>query len=304
MARSVYLSLVVVVGLMGSLSHAVTYTNGINESSWAASTSVFECRLQHSVPYYGDAVFRTRAGEASGFHLQARSSRFQAGSAQVLAKTPVWKPSLVEMSLGVVPVKRGRRPMWLGTKDAEKMLSELNKGMDIEFVKDAWYEPQEQPTMRLAMTTIGFRKEYRKYLNCLTGLLPANFHQMKRTALYFEPGVPEESEKLNRDIKRKLDNILMLVKHDSKIRVFYIDGHASAPGDRAENLALSKRRAELIAEYLKRRGVPEDWLNVRWHGERYPVASNATVGGRSKNRRVTIRLERVEEVDVLPLAAN
>ena len=65
---------------------------------------------------------------------------------------------------------------------------------------------------------------------------------------------------------------------------------------------MSKGRAELISQYLARRGIPESWITVRWHGERYPAVSNASKAGRAKNRRVTVRLERVKEIDVLPIA--
>jgi outer membrane protein OmpA-like peptidoglycan-associated protein len=282
----------------------VVYANGINTSSWRSRVSVFECTLVHSVPFYGDAVFRTRAGEASGFYLKALSSRFQAGNAELVSKSPVWKTEQVSLDLGQVPVKRGRRPMWLGSSDTERMLSELNQGMEIEFIKDAWYEDKKNPPMHLAMSSIGFREQYRRYQHCLTGLLPQNFDQLERTALYFNVSKPETADELDPDVTRKLDNILKLVKHDNKIRLFFIDGHTSSPGDRADNLELSKTRAELVANYLKRRGLPEDWLKVRWHGERYPVASNASAAGRAKNRRVTVRMERVEEVEVLPLSAK
>ncbi|SMF03822.1 Outer membrane protein and related peptidoglycan-associated (lipo)proteins [Alteromonadaceae bacterium Bs31] len=285
----------------GSMSvYATSYTNAINQSSWRSVSTVFECRLEQSVPFFGEAVFRTRAGEASGFYLRSRSPRFQAGEAQLLARSPVWMPQPVEIELGVVPVKRGNRPLWLGSETTELMLAQLGKGLEVELVKDSWYLPAPSQPLRLSMNSIGFRPEYRKYLNCLSGLLPANFDQMRRSALYFPGG---ETEELGRKMTSKLDRMLKLVKHDKRIRNFYIDGHTDSAGDRADNLELSKQRAELVKQYLTRRGIPEDWITMRWHGERYPVASNGTAGGRAKNRRVTVRMERFEEIEVLPLAA-
>lgn len=285
-------------------AHAIQYTNAINDSSWMSSSSVFECRLEHDVPVFGKAVFSTRAGETSRFFLNSYAAKFDAGKAAVYAKSPIWKKDDEVESLGYVAVKKGSRPMWLGTNNTEKMLSELNKGKEIEFVRKAWYEDADASSIRLSLSNIGFREEYREYLTCLTSLLPANFDQMHRTPLYFAAGPAEEKDGLSRKNMRKLDRILLLVKHDNRIRNFVIDGHTSSPGDRAENLELSKQRSEMVADYLKRRGVPEDWIKTRWHGERYPIASNATAAGRAKNRRVTVRIERVEEVEVLPLAAN
>lgn len=283
-----------------SWASAATYTNAINAGGWRAVISVFECRLEQRVPLFGEVVFRTRAGEASGVYLRARTARFQAGEAELVARTPVWLPEQQPLSLGSVPVKRGTRPLWLGSEHAERILSQLSAGMQVELIKDNWYDVADDPD-RLTMNSIGFRAEYRKYLHCLAGLLPRNFDQMKRTALYFPAG---ETDELGSRMTRKLDQMLELVKHDKNIRQFYIDGHTDALGDRAENLVLSQQRAELVKQYLLRRGVPDDWIVLRWHGERYPVASNDSAGGRSKNRRVTVRIERIKQVDVLPLAAK
>ncbi len=300
--RSVETAVLLLMMSLGAVfAHAASYTNAINDSSWRSVTSVFECRLEQRVPFFGEAVFRTRAGEASGFYLRTRSPRFQAGEAKLLARSPVWMPEPVEMDLGMVPVKRGNRPLWLGTESAELILAQLSEGLEVELVKDSWYLPEPSQPIRLAMSSIGFRAAYRKYLNCLSGLLPANYDQMKRSALYFPAG---ETEELTSRMTRKLDRVLKLVKHDNKIRLFYIDGHTDSAGDRAENLELSKQRAEMVKEYLTTRGIPEEWITVRWHGERYPVVSNGNASGRAKNRRVTLRMERVEEVEVLPLAAN
>lgn len=284
-----------------SMEFSTTYTNGINESGWQSSGSVFECSLTHDVPYYGTAVFSTRAGESSEFYLSAISSRFKAGKGRLVSRAPVWKGK-AETTLGNIGIKKGLKPLWLNSNYAERMMSELFNGMEVEVINEAWYEGAEKPPMRLAISNIGFRAEYQKYQMCLAGLLPNNFDQLRRTALYFEPNVPESSSDLNPYIRRKLENILLLVKHDKGIQHFYVDGHASAPGDRQYNLDLSKRRAELVRDYLTQGGISADKITLRWHGERYPVASNNTAAGRAKNRRVTIRLEREAKEKAMPLA--
>lgn len=282
-----------------------TYSNAINDSSWKVHSSVLSCRMEHNIPFYGDAVFRTRAGEASGFYLRAKASRFSAGQARVVAASPVWMAESKEEELAIVGMKQGTRPLWLGKSVTELMLSRLNAGEEIQIVRPTWYgadnKSADENTARLAMSTIGFRKAYARYLSCLTGLIPRNFDQLKRTALLFPGG---EVEALPESITRQLDYILTLIQHDSDIKQLYVDGHTDSVGDRIENLELSKARAELVSSYLIRRGVPEDWLSVRWHGERYPVASNASAAGRAKNRRVTVRLEKVKKETVLSLAKN
>lgn len=274
---------------------AVRFTNGINDSNWSASGSVFECRLAQTVPLFGQVVFRTRAGESSSFYLRSKVAQFEAGEAALVARSPVWAHPQVEEVLGSVPVKRGTRPLWLGREKTELMLAGLNSGKEIALLRESWYDEAEN--VDLAISNIGFRSEYRKYLDCLAGLLPANFDQLKRTSLYFVVGY---TDKLSRAATRKLDQILLLVKHDKAINQFIIDAHASAEGTRIDNLELSKTRADLVRDYLVGHGIPESQLVVRWHGERYPVASNASSSGRAKNRRVTVRMEKLEQSDAPP----
>ena len=277
----------------------IAYTNAISSGAWRNSSSVFSCSLEHDIPFYGRAQFRTGAGERSAFILRAKSSRFEPGQAEIIAHNPVWKADTREFSLGQAPAKKGRTPMWLDTDWAEQMLLQLYEGYELEISQKAWYQKRNDDLSSLVITPIGFRSAYSKYLNCITGLLPANFNQMKRSSIFFPAG---EVEELPAPEVRKLDKILQIVKHDSRVRAFFIDGHTDSEGDRAANLELSKIRAEMVSAYLQRRGIPESWITLRWHGERYPVTSNGTAAGKAKNRRVTVRMERVEPIDVLPLA--
>jgi len=289
--------------LFAHFAQATVYSNAINEPSWQAGSSVFACELVHSVPYYGEAVFRTRAGERSAFYLRAFTSRFKAGEARLIAKAPVWKNSDAVEVLAEVAMKQGKRPLYLNNTLTELMLARLSSGNELALERVTWYEAKtsHKPAMALALSSIGFREAYDKYLGCLSGLIPRNFDQLKRTVLMFPGG---DSDELPSSLARQLNHILSLVKHDSKVRYIYIDGHTDSVGDRDENLELSKARADMVSQYLQRRGVPEDWLTVRWHGERYPVAANGNSTGRARNRRVTVRLEHVEEIEVLPLASN
>lgn len=284
-------------GDQASVQHAL-YTNAISDGAWEVRSSVFTCSLEHDIPYYGTAVFRTRAGERSSFMLKERSSRFEPGEAEILAVSPVWRQTGEKEVLGYVPAKRGSTPMWLDEDWAETILLALYEGSEVEISQKAWYQKEANERTRLVITPIGFRPAYDDYLHCLHSLLPANFEQMKRSAIYFPAG---EVEEIPEDEARKLDRILQIVKHDKNVRAFFVDGHTDSAGERAENLEISRARAQMVADYLKRRGVPEDWITLRWHGERYPVASNASDAGKARNRRVTVRIERVQEIDVLPL---
>lgn len=67
---------------------------------------------------------------------------------------------------------------------------------------------------------------------------------------------------------------------------FIIIGHTDARASREYNARLSYNRANAVAREARAAGVRV--INVQGYGEDYPVATNSTVLGMSKNRRVEI----------------
>lgn len=66
---------------------------------------------------------------------------------------------------------------------------------------------------------------------------------------------------------------------------FIIDGHTDSDASDAYNMGLSQRRANAVAGVAQSVG---EKAQIRWYGERVPVASNRTRAGKAKNRRVEI----------------
>ncbi|MBS0639237.1 MAG: OmpA family protein [Acetobacteraceae bacterium] len=54
------------------------------------------------------------------------------------------------------------------------------------------------------------------------------------------------------------------------------------------NEILSQKRAEAVMNFMISQGVKPDMISAVGYGEKNPVASNKTAGGRAKNRRVEI----------------
>lgn len=67
-------------------------------------------------------------------------------------------------------------------------------------------------------------------------------------------------------------------------------GHTDSRGDDAFNMALSQRRAASVGTYLVSTGIDASRIETIGRGESSPVASNATVAGRTANRRVEITI--------------
>ncbi|MGE5180035.1 MAG: OmpA family protein [Bacteroidota bacterium] len=71
-----------------------------------------------------------------------------------------------------------------------------------------------------------------------------------------------------------------------------IAGHTDSRGSDARNLALSQARANAVREYLIHK-FPElrpEQFTAKGYGETQPIASNTTVLGRARNRRVEFRV--------------
>ncbi len=74
----------------------------------------------------------------------------------------------------------------------------------------------------------------------------------------------------------------------SRVRV---DGYTDAVGEAVYNLGLSQRRAEAVADRLRRALGAGVEVAAYGHGEENPIATNDTKSGQARNRRVTVTVE-------------
>jgi OmpA-OmpF porin, OOP family len=68
-----------------------------------------------------------------------------------------------------------------------------------------------------------------------------------------------------------------------------VAGHTDAVGTDGYNQGLSERRANVVKQYLQRRGVDGSRIRVQAYGEARPKATNDTDEGRALNRRSEVR---------------
>lgn len=87
----------------------------------------------------------------------------------------------------------------------------------------------------------------------------------------------------------KLRPLADYLRDNGGVRVA-IDGYTDARGGTAHNQDLSERRAASVRDAFDALGVTRARFEVAGHGERDPVASNATTTGQRQNRRVEVTL--------------
>jgi outer membrane protein OmpA-like peptidoglycan-associated protein len=88
-------------------------------------------------------------------------------------------------------------------------------------------------------------------------------------------------------------NSVTEVFQEYKQTLIDVVGHTDSDGADDFNYDLSRRRAAAVAQYMSSQNLDPNRFSVEGHGERDPIASNATASGKAQNRRV--------EITILPL---
>lgn len=82
-----------------------------------------------------------------------------------------------------------------------------------------------------------------------------------------------------------LDEVASVIQSNPSMRTVQVEGHTDDVGGDAYNQRLSESRARSVVNYLIKKGVDATRMTSRGFGESRPIADNATVEGRAKNRR-------------------
>ena len=98
--------------------------------------------------------------------------------------------------------------------------------------------------------------------------------------IFFESGKFD----LKPESEVELKNLHVFLSKNPSLRI-EIAGHTDNVGEEADNLLLSKNRAEAVYTYLIINGIAKERITFKGSGESQPVASNDTPEGRAANRR-------------------
>lgn len=80
---------------------------------------------------------------------------------------------------------------------------------------------------------------------------------------------------------------LLQTEPDKRIR---IEGHTDSTGSASANMQISEQRAQAVRDALIDLGIDADRIQAVGMGEDFPIASNESAEGRSRNRRVDVIL--------------
>ncbi len=85
----------------------------------------------------------------------------------------------------------------------------------------------------------------------------------------------------------ELEVIREFLTNKSKV-IIRVEGHTDSRGSKSMNLALSRRRAESVKNYLIRKGISAVRIQTEGFGDTRPIADNSTDFGRRLNRRTEV----------------
>ncbi|NTX25705.1 OmpA family protein [Burkholderia pyrrocinia] len=88
----------------------------------------------------------------------------------------------------------------------------------------------------------------------------------------------------------RLDELIKLAG-GVRIGTLTVNGYTDSVGSEAYNQDLSERRARAVANYLQEHGLKAERFVSHGYGKADPVDSNATEGGRARNRRVEVMMD-------------
>lgn len=106
--------------------------------------------------------------------------------------------------------------------------------------------------------------------------------------IQFASGSSDFSPDAQMELKRLYDDLVLVPTYAIELH-----GHTDNVGDPGENLLLSEQRAIAVRDWLRQQDAtafPTERFTIVPHGGQEPIASNLTVAGRSKNRRIVLVL--------------
>ncbi|MCZ4293949.1 flagellar protein MotY [Vibrio sinaloensis] len=260
------------------------------QSTWQmVANTPLECRLVHPIPNYGDAVFSSYASKKINldFELKMKRPMGQTRDVSLVSMPPAWRPG--EGADRITNIRFFQQfDGYVGGQTAWNILGELEKGRYPTFSYQEWRSRDER--IEVALSSVLFQRSYNVFSDCIANLLPYSFEDIAFTILHYD----RTSVELNKQSQKRLAQIAEYIKHNQDIDLVLVSTYTDADDSKSSSQNLSERRAEVLQEYFKSLGLPEDRIRVQGYGKRRPIDDNSSPIGKDRNRRVVISLGRTQ----------
>lgn len=126
-------------------------------------------------------------------------------------------------------------------------------------------------------------EEGQKYSESLLTITITEAKSFTLDNVYFDSG----NSNLKRESNKELNELFEYMNLKKEIRIL-ISGHTDSVGDEDANFTLSENRSKSVLNYLVKKGINKNRIEVKAFGESRPIYDNATEEGRAKNRRIEV----------------
>jgi len=268
------------------MANSLRYEAPLHESRWETTSSPLECRLSHTINYYGKAEFVRMAGRDIYLSLTIDQGGPSGGKARLVALPSTWQHKLRGRDLGKVKYRGGQDPFRFSRLQVRDMLASLEQGQR----PTLHYHSRQSGAreVQVVLSSINFRSGMEEFRRCMAGLIPLDYKLASNTNILFG----DRGAVLDRASKQRLNAIAMFIKADKDIQEVRLEGYSDNIGSRGSNYSLSRDRALAVRQYLLARGVPAEMVSFEYFGEHRPAYSNRTKKGRLLNRRVHVQLKK------------
>ncbi len=282
-----FCSTLVALPFFSSLAHANNVIQvPMDLAKWNYTQQHLECTLIHNEPSVGSIYFRAVTNSQTTLELEIKNKAVLGRNAQLYRLAPPWMPQHKEfITSGYSQPRSNKIQFKQGVGDLIQAVEQGN-WINIELNDDS-----NAPLADIRLPAIRFKPSFDKFTQCQSALPDITYAQARDTHLYFDMGQKELTGRQRQNLKA----LASFIQADDTVTKVLIDGHTDNVGSSVGNITMSRVRAEAAEKTLNELGVPDQMIEVRAHGSRYPIANNRSAIGKAQNRRVSIRLVRNHE---------
>ncbi|AVF62980.1 MotY family protein [Vibrio alginolyticus] len=256
-------------------------------SKWTYEGNKFKCNLLQSNKDYGKFYFLAEPNNKFYFISDIEYENNKWKTIALTTQNAPWGDELYRKEFGSLEFTKPSQ-RFIFNKGAEEFMDSIASG---SWVTLSLKGSNASSVSEIVIPTLQIQNALKSFNACRARLPKLSFSEARDMALSFEFG----QKTLSRGQKATLEALYSYVSVDDRVTKILIDGHTDNVGSSLTNLSVSRTRAEQVTNALIELGVEESMIETRAHGSRYPIASNNSVNGQAKNRRVTLRLVRDNE---------
>ncbi len=254
--------LIVAMALLSTSAFAqIRYATSITPNAknlWSTKSNRMTCSLYYEITDYGYANFLTYSGRnlKSALIIHPKLGIGQASVMRFVAAKPDWYSNSKEKLLGKIDLYPGFNP-YIGPTLSWKILANLDVGNQIlmPYLDDKLASGQN---IIPAISPLGFKEAYKKYLSCQEQLIRVNFNDIKMMPLVFKL----KSSKLTAKSEQSFNEQLEYLKYDKSISNITIRAYAYDMKVNADNITLAKERAQALKQAYVDIGIDENIIKI------------------------------------------